>query len=197
MPGYAVRLPAGIYDLTSFPFDIRTRFRKPFLVPFCCFTKQKYKEFPMCPSKSPPIANRLLAALPKKDYQSLQRHLEEIPLVFEQLLYRPNVLITDVYFPNSGVISLLAGVNERSTLEVGLVGNVGMIGSSIFIGVDSSMHGAVVPGVSSAMKMKATTLCRECKNGRVLPRILRRYSHSVLTRITQSAVCNQFHSVDA
>jgi hypothetical protein len=71
----------------------------------------------MCPSKSPPIANRILAALPKKDYQELQRHLEEIPLVFEELLYRPNVLISDVYFPNSGVISLLAGINELQSVS--------------------------------------------------------------------------------
>ena len=151
----------------------------------------------MSPSKSPPITNRLLAALPKKDYQSLQRHLEEIPLVFEELLYRPDVLITDVYFPSSGIVSLLAGVNERTTLEVGLVGNEGMVGLSVFFGVNSSLNGAVVQGAGSALKMKATVLRRECNNGGVLPRILRRYSHSVLTQVTQSAVCNQFHSVDA
>jgi hypothetical protein len=148
-------------------------------------------------SKSPPIANRLLAALPKKDYQGLQRHLEEIPLVFEEILYRPNVLISDVYFPNSGIVSLLAGMNERSTLEVGLVGNEGMVGLSVFMGVNSSLNRAVVQGVGSAMRMKATTLQKECKNGGVLPRLLQRYSHSVLTQITQSAVCNQFHSLEA
>jgi CRP-like cAMP-binding protein len=148
-------------------------------------------------SKSPPIANRLLAALPKKDYQGLQRHLEEIPLVFEEILYRPNVLISDVYFPNSGIVSLLAGMNERSTLEVGLVGNEGMVGLSVFMGVNSSLNRAVVQGVGSAMRMKATTLQNECKNGGVLPRLLQRYSHSVLTQITQSAVCNQFHSLEA
>ena len=70
----------------------------------------------MSTSKSPPIANRLLASLPKKDFEELERHLEEVPLVFEEFLYKPNVLISDVYFPNSGIISLLAGTNERSTL---------------------------------------------------------------------------------
>ena len=68
----------------------------------------------MSTSKSPPIANRLLASLPKKDFEELERHLEEVPLVFEEFLYKPNVLISDVYFPNSGIISLLAGTNERS-----------------------------------------------------------------------------------
>ena len=65
----------------------------------------------MSSTKSPRIANQLLAALPKKDYQALQHHLEEIPLVFEEILYQPNVLISDVYFPNSGIVSLLAAVN--------------------------------------------------------------------------------------
>jgi len=145
-------------------------------------------------SKSPPIANQLLAALPKKDYQGLQRHLEEIPLVFEEILYRPNALISDVYFPNSGIVSLLAGSTERSTLEVGLVGNEGMVGLGVFMGVNSSLNRAVVQGAGSAMKMKATAFRKESG---VLQRLLQRYSHSVLTQITQSAVCNQFHSVDA
>ena len=92
----------------------------------------------MSRSKNPPVPNQLLAALPAKDYQALQRHLEEIPLVFDEILYRPNELISDVYFPNSGIISLLAGTSERSTIEVGMVGNEGMVGLNVFLGVNSS-----------------------------------------------------------
>jgi len=151
----------------------------------------------MSPTKSPLIANRLLAALPKKDYQALQRHLEEVPLVFEEILYQPNVLISDVYFPNSGIISLLAADNRRATIEVGLVGKEGILGLAIFMGVNASQSRAVVQGAGSAMKIKATAFRKECNNGGALPRLLQRYSHSRLTQITQSAVCNQFHSVDA
>ena len=151
----------------------------------------------MPPAKSPPIANRLLAALPKKDYQAIQRHLEEVPLVFEEILYRPDELISDVYFPNSGIISLLAGLKERATLEVGLVGNEGMVGLGAFLGVTSSMNRAVVQGGGSAMKMKANALRKVSNSGGAFQRLLQRYSHSVLMQITQSAVCNQFHSVDA
>lgn len=151
----------------------------------------------MSSSKSPPITNELLAYLPKKDYQSLQRHLEEVPLVFEKTVYTPGQLISDVFFPNSGIISLLAGANERATLEVGLVGKEGMVGLSAFLGVSSSLNRAVVQGAGSALKMKATALRKECSNGGTLPRILQRYAHSLLTQITQVAVCNQFHSIDA
>jgi CRP-like cAMP-binding protein len=65
------------------------------------------------------------------------------------------------------------------------------------MGVDSSQNRAVVQGVGSAMKMKATAFRKECNNGGALPRLLQRYTHSLLTQITQSAVCNQFHSVEA
>jgi CRP-like cAMP-binding protein len=151
----------------------------------------------MLPTKSPRISNRLLAALPKKDFEALERHFEEVPLVLEEILYQPKVLISDVYFPNSGIVSLLAPANGRGTLEVGLVGKEGLLGLAIFMGVNSSQNRAVVQGTGSAMKIKATAFRKECNNGGALPRILQRYSHSLLTQITQSAVCNQFHSVDA
>jgi len=150
----------------------------------------------MSPVKSPPIANKLLAALPRKEYQALQSQLEEIPLVFEDIIYRPEVVISDVYFPNSGVISLLAGLNERTTLEVGLVGKEGMLGLAVFMGAKASQNRAVVQGTGTAMKMKASAFRRECNNGGDLPRLLRRYTSSLLTQITQTAVCNQFHSVE-
>jgi CRP-like cAMP-binding protein len=151
----------------------------------------------MAPTKSPPIANQLLAALPKKDYQGMVRHLEQIPLVFEEVIYQSNAPISDVYFPNSGIVSLLAGVSERTTLEVGLVGNEGMVGLGVFLGVNTSVNRAVVQGAGSAMKMKASSLRKQCKDGGIFSQLLQRYSHSVLAQLTQSAVCNQFHSVDA
>ena len=151
----------------------------------------------MSPSISPQPANQLLAALPKKDYQAVLRHLEEVPLVFEETIYRPDAEMSDVYFPNSGIISLLAGANERSTLEVSMVGNEGMVGLGVFLGVNTSMNRAVVQGGGSAMKMKANVLRKVSNSGGAFQRLLQRYSHSVLTQVTQSAVCNQFHSVDA
>jgi CRP-like cAMP-binding protein len=148
-------------------------------------------------SKNPQITNQLLAALPKKDYQGMVPHLEQIPLNFEEIIYQPNTPISDVYFPNSGIVSLLAGANERTTLEVGLVGNEGMVGLGVFLGVTTSVNRAVVQGVGSAMKMKASALRKQCKDGGIFSQLLQRYSHSVLASLTQSAVCNQFHSVDA
>lgn len=141
--------------------------------------------------------NRLLATLPRKEYQRLLPSMEETPLIFEKVLYEPGGVILDVYFPTSGIVSLLAAVEDRATLEVGLVGREGMVGLPVFLEVKTSGNRAVVQGAGSALKMKASALRRECADGGALPRLLRRYSHSLLTQISQTAVCNRFHPIEA
>lgn len=150
----------------------------------------------MPPAKNSSVDNQLLAALPKQEYEALHPYLEEAPLIFDKVLYRPNSLISEVYFPNSGIISIVAGTELGSTLEVGMVGNEGMVGLSVFLGVNSPRNTAVVQGEGSAMKMKANAFRRESQNGGALPRILQRFAHSLLTQIAQAAVCNQFHSLE-
>ncbi len=81
--------------------------------------------------QSIPNGNRILAALPAREYQRLANKLEPFDLKFGQTIYEPNESIKDVYFPNSGIVSFLTGIEKRSTLEVGLVGNEGMVGQSI------------------------------------------------------------------
>jgi CRP-like cAMP-binding protein len=152
---------------------------------------------PRATAHSKPFANRLLAALSRREYQRLLPALEEISLPFEEVLYEAGDLILNVYFPTSGIVSLLAAVENRATLEVGLVGREGMVGVPVFMGVKVSRNRAVVQGVGNAMRMKATAFRKECDNGSSLPRLLRRYSHSLLTQISQTAVCNRFHPIDA
>ncbi|MGH9972089.1 MAG: Crp/Fnr family transcriptional regulator [Pyrinomonadaceae bacterium] len=143
-----------------------------------------------------PPTNGLLAALPKDEYRRLLTNLELYPLVFGQVIYQPGDLIRHVYFPTSGIISLLAAVENRATLEVGIVGREGVVGLPAFMGVKTSRNGAVVQGAGAAMRMKATAFRKECNNGGSLPRLLRRYTHSRLTQIAQGAACNRFHPID-
>jgi CRP-like cAMP-binding protein len=144
-----------------------------------------------------PPANRLLATLPKREYERLLPSLQETPLIFNTVLYEAGEVILDVYFPTSGVVSLLAAVENRATLEVGLVGREGMVGLPIFMEVTTSSNLAVIQGEGSALKMKAGIFRKECRGDGTLPRLLRRYTHSLLTQISQTAVCNHFHPIDA
>lgn len=91
-------------------------------------------------------ANRLFAALPSEEYRHLLPKLEEVPLPFSETIYEANDIIRHVYFPDSGIISLLAAVGERSQLEVGIIGNEGCVGLPVFLGVKTSNNRAFVQG---------------------------------------------------
>ncbi|HLM59620.1 MAG TPA: Crp/Fnr family transcriptional regulator, partial [Pyrinomonadaceae bacterium] len=135
--------------------------------------------------------------LPAKEYQHLLPKMEEVSLTFTETIYAPDDIIRYVYFPNSGIVSLLAAVGERSQLEVGIVGNEGIVGLPVFLGVERSNNHALVQGVGAAMRMKTADFLAECSKGGLLPRILQRYTHSLMTQISQSAVCNRFHPIEA
>ncbi len=89
---------------------------------------------PLTAEQRAPVANRLLAALPRKEYQRLLPELEQVTMSFAEVVYEPGERIRHVYFPNESIVSLLAEVTARSPLEVGLIGNEGMAGIPVFMG---------------------------------------------------------------
>ena len=152
----------------------------------------------MPPDKlNPPIANRLLAALPVKEYRRLLPELEQVTMPFAEVIYEPGDPIRHVYFPNDSIVSLLSVVAERSTLEVSVVGNEGVAGIAAFLGVGTSPNRALVQGAGTAMRMKASMLRKEAERAGPLRRLLQLYTHSLLTQVSQTAACNRFHQVDA
>lgn len=144
-----------------------------------------------------PIPNCLLAALPHKEYQRMLPVLEHVSLNYGENIYDPGDVISDVYFPGSGIISLLAEIEDSAMLEVGIVGYEGMIGVGVFLGVETANNRTIVQGDGTAMKMKTADFLTECDRGGALPKILRRFTHSLIVQISQSAVCFRFHQVEA
>lgn len=151
----------------------------------------------MSTNQGVPATNRLLAALPKGEYESLLSELKPVTLVFGEILYEPGDTIRHVYFPNNSIVSLLAAVEERSSLEVGMVGNEGVAGISVFMGVNKASTRGLVQGGGSAMRMKSAVLRKESNQTGSLHRLLHRYAHSLMTQISQSSACNRFHPVNA
>ena len=142
-----------------------------------------------------PIYNRLLAALPAGEYRRLLPDLEQIPLTYGESLYDRGDTLEYVYFPDSGIISLLA-VEDGAMLEVGIVGREGIVGIAVFLGVKTSGNRAIVQGQGFAMRMKTAAFLMECEQRGMLPRLLRRFTQSLLAQISQSAVCYRFHSAE-
>ena len=148
-------------------------------------------------SNGDPGINRLLATLPKNEYKRLLPKLKTVTLVLGEVLYEPGDTIKYVYFPNNSIVSLISEVSETAGLEVGMVGNEGMAGLAVFMGVSFSSTRAVVQGSGTAMRMSAAAVRTEANRLGSLHHLLHRYSHSLLNQVSQSSTCNRFHLVNA
>jgi len=144
----------------------------------------------------PSIANHLLAALPRTEYQSLQSKIELVTLTFGEVLYEQGETIKYVYFPNDALICLLALVDHHSALEVGMVGHEGLVGLALALGMNMTPFRAVVQGTGTAMKMKAAPFLKMLTQSPALQRAVSLYTHSLMTQIAQTAACNRFHVVE-
>jgi len=140
------------------------------------------------------IANSLLAALPRRDYQGLLPELEPVTLTYGETLYQPGERIRHVYFPGDCHVSLLVAVQDKA-LEVGMVGREGMVGIGLAMGVEDSPVRALVQGTGTALCMKAGPFRDALAGCPALQRELYRYAYAKLAQARQSAVCNRFHSV--
>ena len=147
-------------------------------------------------SRPPAIRNQLLAALPDEEYARLLPRLESVPLPFMGVLYEGGEPIRHVYFPDDGLISLLVVLDDETVREIGVIGNEGMLGITVALGMGTSTTRALVQLPGSALRMKAGALREELKRGGALPNVLRRYAHALFTQVSQSAACVSTHAVD-
>lgn len=141
--------------------------------------------------------NSLLSALPRQAFHHLLPKLERIDLIYGENIYTQGDVIRDVYFPESGIMSLVSSVDGHQTLEVGIVGNEGMVGLPIFLGAKISNIRALVQGGGTAWKMKSADFLEECGRSDKLPAAVRRFTHSLMTQISLSAACNRFHPIES
>jgi CRP-like cAMP-binding protein len=143
------------------------------------------------------IANKLLSALPRRDYLRLLPLLEPVTLTSGEILQEAGHPILHVYFPNDALVSLLASVDDRQTIEVGIVGCEGMVGIALALGVTITPLHALVQGSGTAMRMAAVRFRHELPRSLPLQRELHRYAHALMTAVTQTAACNRFHLIEA
>ena len=150
------------------------------------------------PSAKPvPAANHLLAGLPQTDRKRFLAGCETVELAFAEVLAEPGERMQHVYFPTASFISLVSPIDGRPGLEVGLVGDEGMLGISLALGVNVSPVHAVVQGAGPALRMDAERFCRELEQNHALQQELQRYVYVVLTQLAQTAACARFHVVGA
>ena len=141
--------------------------------------------------------NRLLASLPRRESVRLLAACDAVELELGTVLYEPDARIRHVYFPTESFISLMIPVDGVSNLEVGLVGNEGMLGAPLILGMDRSPLRALVQGAGPAWRMDARTFARELGLSTALRTLLHRYLQVRIGQLAQTAACTRFHLVEA
>ncbi|HXN10470.1 MAG TPA: Crp/Fnr family transcriptional regulator [Steroidobacteraceae bacterium] len=141
--------------------------------------------------------NRLLASLPERDRKHLLARCDPVELVLSDVLFTPGEPMLHVYFPTRSFISVIARTDERDSLEVALVGDEGMLGLSLMLGVTRSPLRAQVQGAGSAWRIEAVRFQQELARSVALRTRLNLYACVRLGQIAQLVACTHFHRVEA
>ena len=140
--------------------------------------------------------NRLLAALPAEEYARLAPELDLIPMTLGWAIYESGGSLGYVYFPTDAIVSLLYVLADGDSTELGVVGNDGLVGISLFMGGETTPSRAVVQSAGHGYRLRASIVKSEFRQGGALQHLLLRYTQSLITQMMQTAVCNRHHSVD-
>lgn len=141
--------------------------------------------------------NLLLAALPVANRLKLTGDRPPVDLALSETINLPGERIRHVYFPIDGFISLITPGVDRAQLEIGLVGNEGMLGVPLLLGVNVSPLRALVQGAGHAWRVEADTFTREIESNAATRAVLNRYLYVFLSQVMQAATCTRFHLVEA
>jgi CRP-like cAMP-binding protein len=150
----------------------------------------------MLPARRCPPENRLLASLPQRDARPLLDQCEPVELEVGEVVHEANARIRSVFFPTGSFISLMVSVDDASRLEVGLVGNEGVLGLPLVLGVHVSPLQAVVQGPGPAWRVGARAFLFVLGRRPALRRALHRYLQVTMSQLSHAAACTRFHMVE-
>jgi CRP-like cAMP-binding protein len=139
--------------------------------------------------------NRLLAALATRDFARVESNLEPVSLPLNQILLRRAKPITHIYFPQRGVVSLVQRLRDGGVIEVGLIGNEGLVGVPVLLGASTAPVEAMVQIPGSALRIQTHVLQDEITGNTALVPLLLRYAQALHIQITQTAACNGRHTL--
>ena len=143
-----------------------------------------------------PQRNHLLAALPAEIQERLFAQLELVALQQGQVLHESGDTLRHVYFPTDSIVSLLYVTESGASAASAMVGNEGLVGVALFMGGESTPSRAIVQSSGAAYRLPGQKLKDEFNQHSELMLLLLRYTQSLITQMSQTAVCNRHHAID-
>ncbi|HYS56110.1 MAG TPA: hypothetical protein VER58_20315 [Thermoanaerobaculia bacterium] len=137
--------------------------------------------------------NRLLSQLPVHERNAIHRGSEMLFCNVGDVLLRAQTHSSYVFFPVEAVVSVVRTLHEERSVELGLIGNEGMIGLDVIMEARTQTDDTVVQSGGSALRMPADDLVKQFHGGGALQKHLLRFTHAFLGQVAQNAVCNRFH----
>jgi CRP-like cAMP-binding protein len=139
--------------------------------------------------------NRLLLALPSRNLKRLMPELEHIRCQSEQVLMDADSSIDHVYFPDSGVVSVVAVYADGSVIEMATIGREGCTGMQAFFGARISSVRLLVQIPGSAAKMSRAAFVRAMESTPSFQSLMSAYIQAFLEQVLVSVACNGAHSL--
>ena len=143
-----------------------------------------------------PRDNHILDALPAEERERLFPHLELVEMVLGTVLYESGDTLRHIYFPTDSIVSLLYILEDGASAEIAVVGNEGALGVALFMGGETTPSRAIVQSAGFAYRLTGQRLKDEFERHGQMLHVLLRYTQSLITQMSQTAVCNRHHSVD-
>lgn len=130
------------------------------------------------------------------DYQRLAPHLELVHLEMKHMVYESEQPIEYAYFPLTGLASMVTIMKGGKTIEVATIGNEGMVGLPLFLGVNRTAGQAYTQVPGDSLRIKAEVFRKEVSRQAGLARTLQLYTQAFLVQISQGMACNGIHSIE-
>jgi CRP-like cAMP-binding protein len=147
-------------------------------------------------SERQPLGNFILDSLPLDEYDRLTPNLQMVELFQSEVLYKTQQSIDEVYFPTTALLSWVHSTMEGETVEVGATGYEGLVGTTILLGRDEAPWEVDVLMTGNALKIDAQIFARILHESTILRQNVMAFTYLKMMQLTQSALCNRFHSVE-
>jgi CRP-like cAMP-binding protein len=134
--------------------------------------------------------------LPASERARVLERCKHLHLPARNVIYPAGGAIDAVYFPLGGMVSLVLSTRDGQTVEIGTVGNEGLLGTPLVLGVQRSHMEALVQVEGEFLRMSRRDLEREFARGGALLGLAERFAQALSDQISQSVLCNRLHSVD-